>query len=90
MDESESFSFDRTIDDDASTFDWAIYGLRKYFLKESEDDLKFALKKLKILDLAHYILLFILYGCSIYIMYTFLGSTLTDAKNQLLRFFVSS
>lgn len=68
MDKTESFCFDRTIKEDAACLNWAISGLRKYYFKESEKDLDAALRKLKMIDIAHYILLFILYGCSLFIL----------------------
>lgn len=50
-----------------------VSGSRKYFFNETKEDLKKALKKMKIFKILHYILLFMIYTAMLYIGYKFLN-----------------
>lgn len=54
----------------------AAEGLRKYFFKESDEDLPKAQRKYKILRVVHFVFLCLIYSSLIYLFYKFLKNRL--------------
>lgn len=47
-------------------------GIRKYFFKENDDDLKIALRRYKLFNILHNLLIAVIYGNALYFLYAYL------------------
>lgn len=69
LDEEERFSFKYTLEEHDLFYKNQINGIRKYFYKENDEDLKYARKKLRYFKIVDRILMTTIYSTLAYIAY---------------------
>lgn len=84
---SERENFSVSMVEYSTNFDWylknIVNGARKYFFKETEEDLIKARKKMVIFQIFHYILLFMIYTAVFYFGFRFLNQFSLSCVNYI-------